>query len=318
MSEKLKTLKTVETERPEPPLLDQIVEIMERRDNARAARPQPLEIKTFDELRQWAEMAARSGMVPKDYIGKPDAIMIAVDLGAELGLKRMQAVQGIAVINGRPSIWGDALWALVLSQPSLEDAREWIEGEGDNRVAHCEIKRRGKSLVRKSFSVADAKRAGLWKTEPRTKKQGRDGTYEVDSGPWYSYPERMMQMRARGFCCRDAYADALKGLQMAEEVMDYAPEEAATPVRMPSPQPEKAAAKAPSEKTVQNAEALINQIASCEDPDEWIKLDDKSKKWRTLAVQWPELSAQVEEAFAAARDRLFPPADGEREAGMEG
>jgi hypothetical protein len=58
------------------------------------------------------------------------------------------------------------------------------------------------------FSVADAKKASLW---------GK-------AGPWQSYPDRMLQMRARGFGLRDKFADALRGLSIAEEAMDIAPD----------------------------------------------------------------------------------------------
>jgi hypothetical protein len=81
-----------------------------------------------------------------------------------------------------------------------------MEGEGDNLTAVCEAKRQGypaPTTVR--FSVADAKKAGLW---------GK-------SGPWTQYPSRMLQLRARGFALRNAFADALRGLVTAEEAQDY-------------------------------------------------------------------------------------------------
>ena len=204
MSQAIKSVQTTEREADAPSLLDQILDGMERRVAASINRVQPIEINTFDDLWRWAQMAAKSRMVPKDFSGNPEAIMVAVDMGAELGLRRMQALQGIAVINGRPAVWGDALWSLIVSQPMLEDVREYYEGEGDQRRAVCVIKRRGRGAVRKEFSVADAKLAGLWKK----------------AGPWTQYPDRMLQMRARGFAARDAYADALKGIITAEEAAD--------------------------------------------------------------------------------------------------
>jgi hypothetical protein len=118
----------------------------------------------------------------------------------------MQSLQCIAVINGRPTIWGDAALALVQSSPVCEFISEAVEGDGDQMVATCVAKRRGyptPSAVK--FSVADAKRAGLW---------GK-------SGPWTQYPKRMLQLRARGFALRDAFPDVLKGLVTAEEAQDY-------------------------------------------------------------------------------------------------
>ena len=126
----------------------------------------------------------------------------------------------VAVINGRPTIWGDAALALVQSSPACEYVKEYIEGEGDNATAVCEVKRRGYPAPTVSrFSMADAKRAGL---------AGK-------TGPWSQYPSRMLALRARGFALRNAFADALRGLVTAEEAQDYptvtvTPEPAREPV----------------------------------------------------------------------------------------
>lgn len=167
--------------------------------------------QTFDQLTIFATMAAKSTLVPKDYAGKPENIMLAIQMGSELGLAPMQSLQNIAVINGRPSVWGDAMLALVKAHPDFEDARETIAGEGDKMVATCAIKRRSQSPVVSTFSVEDAKRSGLW---------GK-------AGPWQSYPKRMLQMRARGFAVRDAFPDTLRGLISTEEARDIPDETSA-------------------------------------------------------------------------------------------
>ena len=168
-------------------------------------RPQFIPVPTsFDEAWRISTMLANSDLVPKDYKGKPENVCVAMQWGADIGLPGLQALQNIAVINGRPSIWGDAAKALVLVHPACEDIEERTEGEGDMRTAICIAKRRGKTPSVQRFSVADAKRAGLWNK----------------SGPWQNYPDRMLQMRARGFALRDAFPDALKGLVLAEEAQD--------------------------------------------------------------------------------------------------
>jgi hypothetical protein len=151
-------------------------------------------------------MVAASEFAPKDFKGKPESCMLAIQHGSEVGLSPMQSLQSIAVINGRPTIWGDAALALVQSSPVCEYVKEYVEGQGDNLTAVCEAKRRGYPAPTVSrFSMADAKRAGL---------AGK-------SGPWSQYPERMMALRARGFALRNAFADALRGLITAEEAQDY-------------------------------------------------------------------------------------------------
>ena len=156
--------------------------------------------KDLDEAMRFADMLAGSSIVPKDYIGKPGNCLVAIQWGMELGLQPMQAMQSIAVINGRPSLWGDAMLALVKAHPAFE----WIKEECDGNVATCTIKRRGEPEVVQSFSLEEAKRAGL------TGKQG----------PWTQYPKRMLQMRARGFALRDAFPDAMRGVVSAEEARD--------------------------------------------------------------------------------------------------
>jgi hypothetical protein len=165
-----------------------------------------LALATFDDAFRFAKMVAASDFAPKDFRGKPESCLLAIQHGSEVGLSPMQSLQSIACINGRPSVWGDAALALVMGSPVCEYVRETVDGDGDSMVATCEAKRRGydkPTVVR--FSVADAKKAGLWGKQ----------------GPWASYSRRMLQMRARGFALRDTFPDILRGLVTAEEAQDY-------------------------------------------------------------------------------------------------
>ena len=156
--------------------------------------------QTFEQALTFSNYLADSDMVPKDFKGKPGNCLVAIQWGMEIGLKPLQAMQNIAVINGRPSLWGDAVIALVRSSPLCE----YIIEEDDGRTATCKVKRRGEPEQSRSFSMDDAKAAGLLGKQ----------------GPWTQYPKRMRQMRARAFAVRDVFPDVLKGLPVAEEVMD--------------------------------------------------------------------------------------------------
>jgi hypothetical protein len=102
-----------------------------------------LALASFDDAFRFSKMVAASEFAPKDFRGKPESCMLAIQHGSEVGLSPMQSLQSIAVINGRPTIWGDAALALVQSSPVCEYVREYTEGEGDALVAVCEAKRRG-------------------------------------------------------------------------------------------------------------------------------------------------------------------------------
>jgi hypothetical protein len=163
-----------------------------------------------------AKLLAASDFVPKDFKGKAGNCFLAMQMGAELGVPPLQAMQGIAIINGRPSIWGDLSLAVVQANPDYEDHREFFTGApfNDDFTAVFQIKRKGQAWHETKFSVADAKTAKLW---------GKRG-YNGQDTPWITNPKRMLQMRSRGFGLRDKFADALKGMKLAEEVMDIPPD----------------------------------------------------------------------------------------------
>lgn len=158
------------------------------------------------DLWNFAKMVANSGLAPKG-MEKPEAITVAIQMGLEIGLSPMASLQNIAVINGRPSLWGDAMLAVCRNSGAFDEAafEETINGEGQARKAVCVVRRlpNGKPC-RSEFSMDDAKRAGL---------QGK-------AGPWTQYPDRMLKMRARGFALRDTFGDFLRGMYSAEEVRD--------------------------------------------------------------------------------------------------
>lgn len=179
--------------------LARIIEITEQRI---ATRPNPMGLDTFEQIEAFAERAARSQMVPKDYIGKPDNIIIAVMKGKELGMPPIQALESIAIVNGRSSIWGAMVEALCYASGLVEDHEEHFEGtEGtDDFTAVCTVKRRGVASPKVGrFSQKDAKIAGLFGQAVHGK-----------------YPRRMMQWRAKHAPFTDAFPDVLKGLAIRE------------------------------------------------------------------------------------------------------
>ncbi len=170
----------------------------------------PIIPRNYEEVFKMAEQMASTQMVPKDYQGKKANVIVAIQMGMELGLLPMQAIQNIAVINGRPCVWGDAQIALVRGSGHLE----WMKETQDDKSATCEVKRHGDSNpVKQTFSIEDAKKAGL-----------------LDKpGPWKQYPKRMLQMRARGFALRDLFPDVLKGIISREEAQDIIDVEVVAP-----------------------------------------------------------------------------------------
>lgn len=178
-----------------------------------------LEPKSFEEAWRFAEIAAKSDMVPKNYQDKPENVLVAVQMGRRVGIGAMQSVQNIANINGIPAMYGDLLLAICLTHSSCVDVVEKMTGTGDNMAAHCMAQRHGRKLVSRSFSIADAKTAGLW--------QGMSikEDWKRKQSPWVKYPKRMLQMRARSWALRDTFPDVLQGLGCVEELREVVRED---------------------------------------------------------------------------------------------
>jgi hypothetical protein len=184
------------------------VQVVQAPQQQIAMGKQGVQLASYEELFRFSKSVVLSGFAPKG-MEKPESILVAVQLGLELGLTPMAALQNIAVINGRPGIYGDAALALVRSSGLLDKYSQKWEGAGDTRKCTVTVLRKGDpEPIQSSFSVTDAKAAGTW---------GKPG-------PWGQYPDRMLLFRARGFALRDAFGDILKGLRTTEELRDM-PEE---------------------------------------------------------------------------------------------
>ena len=185
---------------------------------------QPQQVSTgFDvkpanmgEAMQLAEMIANSQLAPKNFQGKKEDTLIAMMMGNEVGLNPLQAIQNIAVINGRPCIWGDAMLALVQNHPTFKSIEETFDST--TMTATCTVVRKGSKPNTETFSKDDAIKARLWDERETVTK----GNYtNPNQSAWYKYPKRMLAMRARGFSLRNQFADALLGLITREEAQDY-------------------------------------------------------------------------------------------------
>lgn len=153
-----------------------------------------------------AKKMSAASLVPKCYQNKPNDLFLAMALGYKLGFSPEQAAQNIVVINNKPCMYGDALLGLVMTHKDFEDIIETpIEKDGVIVGYECVLKRTGRSDTKRKFTIEQAQKAGLIKR----------------SQVWQQYPERMLQMRARGYAIRDTYPDKLNGLMPAEEVNDY-------------------------------------------------------------------------------------------------
>ncbi len=171
----------------------------------------PIIPRTIEEVSRIAKAVIVAGLAPDSYShGTPDEVVskviVGIMKGAEVGLPPLTALANIAIINGRPCLYGDGAVALIQASGHVEKWQETYEGEEgtDGYAAVCAIWRRGQETPYEGrFSIGDAKRAKL-----------------LTKGPWIMYPSRMLMWRARTYAMRTGFADCLSGLSIAEEVQD--------------------------------------------------------------------------------------------------
>jgi len=228
--------------------------------------------QTLDDVYRLANAIAKSGLAPQQ-MRTPEAITVAILTGMELGLPPMMSLNRIAVINGRPTLWGDAIPALLWSRGFK--ITEWMDGDD----AHCKVIRPDGTEIHRVFTIADAKAAKLW---------GK-------AGPWAQFPQRMLAMRARAFAARDGAADVLGGLYMTEEI-DGGEMQPMDAGNSPAFQ-RKSSAEGKRDGSVKVFNGILNAIKSSETPEDLLQIrvqnmDEQGNAWANMPRAWADTIQQ--------------------------
>lgn len=164
-----------------------------------------VELRSIGEAMAFSGFLHSGGMLPEGVT--PQSAAVSIVAGAGLGLSPLQSVQTIAVVNGRPTLYGDGLNAAVRRSGMLENEKveKFRAADGHVVAVRVTVWRKGmKEPIVGEFSEKMARQAGLWGKQ----------------GPWTQYPDRMMFNRARAFAYRDGFADVLSGVRSTEEEED--------------------------------------------------------------------------------------------------
>jgi len=176
--------------------------------------------KGLDDQWRMAKMAIDSGMVPKAYT-KPSQVVMGIQFAVGLNLPaNISSLQEIAVINGKPSIFGDLPLKLVRESGKLESFREYtinkdyktISVDNENLTdeifaAVCVVKRKEQSEEKYFWTVEQQKKAN-------------SGVAAI----WNGYFSIMMKRKARSLALKDQFSDVLGATVIAEYTHNIAPD----------------------------------------------------------------------------------------------
>lgn len=164
--------------------------------------------KSIEEAERLSKTLSTSQLLPDALKQKPADILATVLAGAELGLAPMQAIRGIAIIKGKPTLAADTMGALVKRRTDV--CEYLVLKHSDGQTATYETKRRGDPQpTTMSFTIRDAQVAGL----------------VSEGGMYRKYPAQMLRARCLAAICRAVYPDLCLGL--------YDPDELGAPVEPP-------------------------------------------------------------------------------------
>jgi len=181
-----------------------------------------LRAKDIDGQMRICSAMISSKMVPRSY-ETASQVLIGMQYALEMGLKPLQGLRNIAVINGNPSIWGELPLALARRTGELEYVNEFLIDAEYNKICLenknlgvkawagvCKLKRKNEPEVEAFFSMDDAKTAGLLSRQKTT--------------PWDTYPKIMLIRRARSQALKTAFPDSLSAISIAEYDVNYIPD----------------------------------------------------------------------------------------------
>ncbi len=167
-----------------------------------------------------ADTYVKSGLLPAT-VNTPEKALVIIQKGRELGIPPMEALSGISVIQGKPSVSPQLMLALARKTGQLED----LKMTNTDKRATVTVKRKGQTEYTTTFGVEEATAAGLI---------GKDN-YKKQAGI-------MFQWRALAANLRVTFPDAISGLYTFDE-MGAQMDEEGRPIFRPSIQMPKALEK---------------------------------------------------------------------------
>lgn len=152
----------------------------------------------LDERVKFAQLLARASLLPTAYRDKPANVLLAMEYADALGLSPIAAIQGIHVVDGKPTASAQLIGALI----RRAGHRMRVTVAPDGQSARAEIVRSDDPdfVFVSEWTMARAEAAGL-----------------TGKGTWKQYAANMLKARAITEVGRDACPEVLAGVPYTPE-----------------------------------------------------------------------------------------------------
>ena len=168
----------------------------------------------LSERMEFARALSTASLLPRAYQQNPGNVLLAMELGDALGIRPIQAINAVHVIEGKPSASADLVASLV------RKAGHKLRISGDDTTATAQIIRADdpEFTYETTWTIERAKAAGL-----------------TGKGVWKSYPAAMLKARAITEVARMGASDALYGVIYTPEELGAETTGDGEPLTQPAP-----------------------------------------------------------------------------------
>lgn len=164
-------------------------------------------LQNFEHAQRVAKMLSISTLIPEQYRGKVENVIIAMEMANRMNISPLMVMQNLYIVKGNPGWSGPFVIATInASKKFIEDLKFEKSGEGD-----------AYGYTAYTFDKQGKRIDG---TKVDWKMVKGEGWLDKQGSKWKTMPEQMFQYRAAAFFGRLHTPDLLMGMQTADEIID--------------------------------------------------------------------------------------------------
>ncbi|MDP4175438.1 MAG: hypothetical protein Q8933_15800 [Bacteroidota bacterium] len=199
-------------------------------------------VMNLEKKKELAQIFIKSGLIPSQ-LNTPEKVLVCMFKSQELGLPALEGLSGMAVINGKVTLQGNLLLALINRS---NKAKKIVIDEQETYCSVTMSRRDYEFEYTFQFSLDDAKKAGL-----------------LDKQIWRQYTKTMLKWRAVSGCARVVFSDIIGGLYTPEEIISVS---------------DNVEASVDEDENIQIIEKSKNDMGSSASPEESSSYDFRSSE----------------------------------------
>jgi hypothetical protein len=168
-------------------------------------------VQTFEHAQRIAKMLASSSLIPQNYQGRIDNVMIAMEMSSRMNISPLMVMQNLYIVKGTPGWSGKFVIAMINGSRRFDSDLDF-EFTGEIEDYGCV-----------AYTTKKGKRISSTKVDWKMVKA--EGWFDKPGSKWKTMPDQMFMYRSASFFGNAFCPDLLMGMQTAEEIIDITPPE---------------------------------------------------------------------------------------------